>query len=91
MARLLRSYSMVNVMESLLTINTNLDTIVYNDKFYPSLSIIYILHSHVHSSFIDHCNNNWITRKHRLTIDSTLAWLKYLEGTWSPLVHALVT
>ena len=63
MARLLYPYSKVTVMKSLLTIITTLETIDYNDiVFMLSLVKLYIytLHSHVHSLFIYHCNNNWM-------------------------------
>ena len=65
MARFLHPYSMVNDMESLLTIIKTMILYIKMIYFYVFVSeyiYIYTFHSRLPSLFIDHGNNNLITR-----------------------------
>ena len=92
-ARLFPLHSKVGVMKPLLTKITILETIDYKDiVFILSLVNKYIntLHSRVHSSFVYHCNNNWMIGNANNYRPNPCV-VEIFGGTWISHHHALVT
>ena len=92
-ARLFPLHFKVDVMKSLLTKITILETIDYKDiVFILSLVNKYIntLYSHVHSSFVYHCNNNWLIGNAD-DYRSNPCVVEKFGGMWIAHHHALVT